>query len=72
VIRSPVDHWSDTWLSFELQYPTERLRVLAMNPAGLYASKTISINGKAREISNPCDELKMIHRLIRERLLLPF
>ncbi len=70
--RSPVDHYSDVWLSFALQYPTDRLRVMADNPAALYTSKPININGKVREISNPCDELKTIQRLIRTRLLLPF
>jgi RNA-directed DNA polymerase len=72
VTRSPVNHYSDTWLSFELQYPADRLRVLATNPAALYASKIVKINGKLREISNPCEELKMIQRTIREQLLLPF
>lgn len=72
MMRSPVEHYSDAWLSFELQYSTARLRVLATNPSALYSSKIIPINGKMREISNPCDELKMIQRTIRERLLLPF
>jgi len=72
-MRSPVDHYSDTWLSFALQYPTDRLRALASvdDSHGLYKINTKNINGKNREIANPREELKAIQRLIRERLLLP-
>ncbi len=66
-----LDHHSDTWLSFAVSYPTERLRVLAAHPERLYKCRDQLVNGKLRPITNPCDELKAIQRLIRERLLLP-
>ncbi|MCC7009923.1 MAG: RNA-directed DNA polymerase [Acidobacteria bacterium] len=71
-MRSPVDHYSDAWLSFELRHPVDRLRLLAgMVPEDLYSVRRVEINRKVRDISNPCDELKAVQRSIRERLLLP-
>lgn len=71
MMRTPVEHYSDRWLSFRLSHPRERLRVLASTAERLYISGWRTIKGKQRFITEPFEELKTVQRAIREQLLLP-
>jgi RNA-directed DNA polymerase len=66
-----TEHYSERWLSFALAHPRERVLVLASKADHSYICGWRTIKGKERYITEPFDELKLVQRAIRERLLVP-